>query len=108
MRTLVVALPQPSQAHLPADVPDPEVHVRQGDGGDILADGRHRVAGGGGGGGLAVRVKGVECFDLREEGGFAGIVEAEKEDGVFWEDAVSSHRQAPRGRQATVPSLLVA
>jgi hypothetical protein len=25
-----------------------------------------------------------ECFDLGEEGGFTGVVEAEEEDRVFW------------------------
>lgn len=108
MRTLVVALPQASQAHLPADIPDLEVHVWQGDGGDILPDGRHGVASGGGWGGVAVGVKGVERFDLREESGFAGVVEAEQEDGVFWEEVVSSPQEVPRTRRVAVPSLLVA
>lgn len=36
----VVALPQFAQGVLPAYVPEFEVHVREGDGGYILADGR--------------------------------------------------------------------
>ena len=38
---------------------------------------------GGGGGGAGGGGEGVEGFDGVEEGGFAGIVEAEEEDGVF-------------------------
>lgn len=32
---------------------------------------------------VGMRVWGVCGFDLFEEGGFAGVVEAEEEDGVF-------------------------
>lgn len=73
----VVALPQPPQALLPADVPHFEVHVGEVDGGDVLADGGDGFGGGGGVGGEVVG------FDLGEEGGFAGVVEAEEEDGEF-------------------------
>lgn len=75
----VVALPQPPQALLPADIPHFEIHVWQVYRGDVLADGGHGFSGGGGVGGEVVG------FDLREEGGFAGVVEAEEEDGEFWE-----------------------
>ena len=61
---------------LAAHVPDLEVHVVEGDGGDVLADG-----GDGGFGGRGVVV--VEGFDGGEEGGFAGVVEAEEQDGVL-------------------------
>ena len=65
---------------LAADVPDLQVDGRvgrrEGDGGDILADG---------GDGFEVGVRGrVGAFYLFEEGGFAGVVETEKEDGVFY------------------------
>lgn len=63
---------------LPAHVPDLKVDVVEGDGGDVLADGRDGGFRGGGGWG-----RGVEGFDGVEEGGFAGVVEAEEEDGVF-------------------------
>jgi len=63
---------------LSADVPQFEVEVWQGDGRDVLADGRDGFDGGG-----RVRWE-VEGFDLREERCFAGVVEAEEEDGVFW------------------------
>lgn len=62
---------------LAAYVPDLEVHVVEGYGGDVLADGGD---GGFGGGGGAV----VEGFDGGEEGGFARIIEAEEQDGVLW------------------------
>jgi hypothetical protein len=62
---------------LPAYVPDFEIHVWEGDGGDVLADGGDRFE-------FRVGVGGeVEGFDLFMEGGFAGVVEAEEEDGVF-------------------------
>ena len=61
---------------LAAYVPDLEVHVWKGDCADILADGGDGGFGGGGGGG-------VEGFDCGEEGCFAGVVEAEEEDGVL-------------------------
>lgn len=56
---------------LAADVPDLEVDGgiggREGDGGDVLADG---------GDGFEVRVeRRVGAFYLLEEGGFAGVVE---------------------------------
>ena len=78
MTACVVARPQLPQRVLPAYVPDLEVHVWQGDGRDILTDGRDGFLGDGGGGGE------VEGFDGGEEGGFTGVVEAEEEDGVFW------------------------
>jgi hypothetical protein len=76
----VVALPQAAQAMLAADVPYLEVDGRirgwEFDGCDVLADGGY---------GFEVWVRGrVRGFDLFEEGGFAGVVEAEEEDGVFW------------------------
>lgn len=61
---------------LAAHVPDLEVHVVEGDCGDVLADGGN--GGFGRGGGVV-----VEGFDGGEEGRFAGVVEAEEEDGVF-------------------------
>ena len=74
----VVFLPHAAQRVLPADVPELEVYrggVR--DCGYILADCGDCVGGWG-------RMRGqVDGFDLREEGGFAGIVEAKEEDGVF-------------------------
>jgi len=62
---------------LPAYVPDLEIHVAEIDGRDVLADGGDGFLGCGRGGGE------VEGFDGGEEGGFAGVVEAEEEDGVF-------------------------
>lgn len=77
MAAAVVARPQPPQAVLAAHVPDFEVQVRQRDGRDVLPDRRDRLERWG-------WVRGqVEGFDLREESGFAGVVEAEEEDGVF-------------------------
>ena len=72
----IVARPHGAQGVLAAHVPDLEVRVFEGDGGDVLADGGH-----GGFGGLGGAV--VEGFDGGEEGCFAGVVEAEEEDGVF-------------------------
>ncbi len=84
MRGLVVALPQPPEGRLAAYIPELEVHVRQIDGGDILADGWDGVACccawligsstsiGGGIGGL------VEGLDLVEEGFVRPIFEGEK------------------------------
>lgn len=65
---------------LAAHVPDLEVYGgvggRERDGGYVLADGGH---------GFEVRVLGAEGgFYLFEERGFARVVEAEEEDGVFW------------------------
>jgi len=63
---------------LPADVPYLEVDVWlwEFDGSDVLADGGH---------GFEVGVRGrVGGFYLLEECGFAGVVEAQEEDGVFW------------------------
>lgn len=62
---------------LAADVPDLEVHVVEGDGGDVLADG-------GDGGFVGGQGVVVEGFDGGEEGGFAGVVEAEEEDRVLY------------------------
>lgn len=72
----VVALPQAAQRVLATDVPDLEVQVRQRYRGDVLADR---------GDGFEVGVvrAAVDGADLLEEGGFAGVVEAEEEDGVF-------------------------
>lgn len=86
MGGLVVALPEAAEGELAADVPEFEVHVWEGDGSDVLADGGDGVAGcwvgfvggGGGEGGGGGRV--VKGFDLVEESGFAGIVEAKEED----------------------------
>jgi len=63
---------------LPAYVPDLEIHVAEIDGRDVLANGGDGFLSGRGGGGE------VEGFDGGEEGGFAGVVEAEEEDGVFY------------------------
>jgi hypothetical protein len=65
---------------LSANVPYLEIYRRIGrwefDGRDVLADGGH---------GFEVWVgRGVGGFNLFEERGFAGVVEAEEEDGVFW------------------------
>lgn len=64
---------------LSADIPDLQVDWgiwrRKGDGGDILADGGHR---------LQIGVRGrVGALYLFEERGFPGVVEAEEEDGVL-------------------------
>ena len=72
----IVARPHGAQGVLAAHVPDLEVRVFEGDGGDVLADCGHGRFGGLGGGV-------VEGFDGGEEGCFAGVVEAEEEDGVF-------------------------
>lgn len=74
---VVVALPQLAQGVLAAHVPDLEVHVGQGQGRDILADGGHGLELGRG------RVGQVHGLDLFVKGGLAGIVEAEEDDGVF-------------------------
>ncbi len=73
---------------LAADVPDLEVHVVEGDGGDVLADGGD----GGFAGGWGVVVEG---FDGGEEGGFAGVVEAQEQDGVLcWEGLLANGKEA--------------
>jgi len=76
----VVGCPHAAEGVLAAYVPDSEIQFWKGDCGDVLADGGEGgfLRGGGGGGG-------VEGFDGGEEGGFAGVVEAEEEDGVFWD-----------------------
>jgi hypothetical protein len=99
----VVALPQAAQAMLAADVPYLEVDGRirgwEFDGCDVLADGGY---------GFEVWVRGrVRGFDLFEECGFAGVVEAEEEDGVFWWVGVSYARWVGE-REGEGPSLLVA
>lgn len=71
-----VGRPHAAEGVLAADVPDLQVHVGQGDGGDILTDG-------GDGGFAGRRGVRVEGFDGGEEGGFAGVVEAEEEDGIL-------------------------
>ncbi len=78
MTAAIVARPQLPERVLPAYIPDLEIHVRQANRWDILADGGDGFLGGGGGGG---EVKG---FDGGEECGFAGVVETEEEDGVLW------------------------
>lgn len=75
---------------LAAYIPDLEIHVVEGDGGDILANGWDGRFGGG-------RGVVVEGFDGGEEGGFAGVVEAEEEDGILCEAAVSG-KVRERGR----------
>jgi hypothetical protein len=56
--------------------------------------------------------RGVGGFDLFEEGGLAGVVEAEEEDGVFLGDVswgfMGSGYKARSGACVFVPSLLVA
>ena len=65
---------------LATNIPDFEIHVRESNGGDILTN-----CGNGFGCGEGM-VGEVEGFDGGEEGGFAGVVQAEEEDGVFcWE-----------------------
>lgn len=77
---------------LAAYVPDLEVHVVEGDGGDVLADG-------GDGGFVGYGVVVVEGFDGGEEGGFAGVVEAEEQDGVFCGRALAEWTMASRGEE---------
>ena len=99
----VVALPELPQRVLSAHVPDLEVHVRQRDGGDILADGRHGLDSGEG------VVGEVEGFDGGEEGGFAGVVQAEEEDGVLCaRNRWSVGGVKVSGKEGKEPSLLVA
>ena len=72
----IITRPHGPEGVLAAHVPDLEVHVVEGDGGHILTDCWHgRFTGG--------RGVVVEGFDGGEEGRFAGVVEAEEEDGVF-------------------------
>ena len=80
MRRAVVALPQPSQSVLPADIPqlkvDGRIRGREGERNRVLADC---------GDGFEVRMRGrVGCFYLLEERGFARVVEAEEKDRVLW------------------------
>lgn len=65
---------------LASNIPDLEVHVVERDGSDVLADGWD-----GGFGGPTYGRAGiiVEGFNGGEESGFAGVVEAEEEDGIF-------------------------
>lgn len=72
-------MPEPAERVLASYVPDLEIHIGEGDGRDVLTDGGDGVEFGGCGGGVGAE----EGFDLFVEGGFAGIVEAEEEDGVF-------------------------
>ena len=104
MAAAVVALPQPSQAVLPADVPELEVDGGIGRGQSerdgVLADGGH---------GFEVRVRGrVGGFDLLEERGFASVVEAEEEDRVFWALVLVLAVGGIREERERGPSLLVA
>ena len=69
----VVALPKFSERVLASYVPDLQVHVGEGDGGYILADCRYGFEFWGGVG------REEEGFHLFVEGGFAGIIETEKE-----------------------------
>ena len=65
---------------LAPNIPDLEVHVVERDCSDVLADGWD------GGLGDPTHWRGgiiVEGFYSGEEGGFAGVVEAEEEDGIF-------------------------
>lgn len=98
---------------LPAYIPDLEIHVWEGNSSDILADGGDGVLCGGGGRGGGG--EGVEGFDGVEEGGFAGVVEAEEEDGVFcwWEEGLVRSSLIGGGvdrvrREGEGPSLAVA
>lgn len=82
----VVARPHGPQGVLAAHVPDLEVDVGKVDGADVLTDG-------GDGGFVGERGGAVEGFDGREERRFAGVVEAEEEDGVFcWGGMVDQRR----------------
>jgi hypothetical protein len=79
---------------LSSHVPDLDVHLGQVQGSDILADGGDGIACVFGGGGVACGAEsgvggGIERFDLVEERGFAGVVEAEEEDGVFYLHGIS-------------------
>ena len=67
-------------------VPDFEIHVGHRDCRDILSDcwNRFQV------GGWSVREE--EGFDLFVEGGFASIIEAEEEDGIFCHISVKFYR----------------
>jgi hypothetical protein len=49
-----------------------------------------------------------EGFDLGEEGGFASVVEAEEEDGVFCRGRLSMYMLHGEEMHEVVPSLLVA
>lgn len=63
-------MPQGAKGELAADVPELQIHVGKGDGGDILADRRNRSQ-------LGLGLVGVEeSFDLFVEGGLSGVVEA--------------------------------
>ena len=92
MRGFVITVPQPPQTLLTPHVPDLEIHVRQINGGHVLAHRGHGVARGRRGWGLtlgsaAVGVcgRGVEQRpDLVEQGGFARVVQTEEEDGVLF------------------------
>jgi len=79
---------------LAPDVPNFKVHVWKGDGGNILADGGYGFEFWGGVGGEE------EGFYLFVEGGFAGVVEAEEEDGVFYEQGVRGCGSEGGGRDA--------
>lgn len=87
---------------LPAYIPDLEIHVAEIDGRDVLADGGHGFLGGGRGG------REVVGFDGGEEGGFAGVVEAQEEDGVFCKTVSWGELWCRRLGVRGVPSLLVA
>lgn len=101
---LIIRRPHAPERVLPAHVPDLEVHVREGDGSHILADGWH-------GGFAGWRGVGVEGFYGGEERGFAGVVEAEQEDRVFWGLGCWLHSSWIKGmgvRGGELPSLEVA
>lgn len=83
MARAVIALPEFAQTVLTPDIPYLEIHIRKCYRRDILADCWDRLK-------LRCRVRGeVERLDLLVEGGFAGIVEAEEENGVLYSIGVS-------------------
>lgn len=87
---------------LPTHIPDLEIHIVEIDQADVLPDGGHGVDFCGTVGWV------VEGFDLLEEGGFAGIVEAEEEDGVLCTWPELAGRVVLDGKSVRLPSLLVA
>lgn len=70
-----------------------------------MADGGHGFPGVRGGGAIWSGL--IEGFDLRQEGGFAGIIEAKEEYGVFYYRDISA-RGWDYDKDIDSPSLLVA
>lgn len=96
----VIALPELAESVLTADVPDLEVHVWEGQGGHVLADGGHGVE-------LGIWLAGQEeGLCLLVEGRLAGIVETEEDDGVFWWVVGCGQREDSNARLSTTGSYL--